>query len=195
MLKSLAKAPEDRYQTAQEFPERLAGSILRRRRRRGCGNSLHGTRPARRSRLRSEPKDLARVESSLTRVLGPIARNLVAKAASRHHTIEELSRALAPEIPEEADRTAFLKACGVTSGSQQGLQASQKVSGSAKQIDEKTFLAARKALAVSLGPIAAMLVARAAKKVHSAEELRDALVAEIDDEKDRKAFLAAFSVD
>ena len=93
-----------------------------------------------------DPKDLTRVESSLTRVLGPIARNLVAKAAARHHTIDELSRALALEIPDEADRAAFLKACGVTSGSHKTPSASQKASGVAKQIDEKkTFLAARKA--------------------------------------------------
>ena len=190
VLKSLAKAPEDRYQTAQEFQNAWREAFF-------GGDEAETrlfTRPAPLVPP-IEPKDLARVESSLTRVLGPIARNLVAKAAARHHTLDELSRALAPEIPEEADRTAFLKACGVTSGSHKTPSASQKVSGSAKQIDEKTFLAARKALAVSLGPIAAMLVARAAKKVHSAEELRDVLAAEIDDEKDRKAFLAAFSVE
>jgi hypothetical protein len=37
-----------------------------------------------------------------------------------------------------------------------------------------------------------MVVSRTAKRVRSAEELRDALAAEIVDEKERKAFLAAF---
>jgi eukaryotic-like serine/threonine-protein kinase len=190
VLKSLAKAPEDRYQTAEEFQSAWREAFFGGDER----ETRFITRPAP-AVPPMDPKDLTRVESSLTRVLGPIARNLVAKAAARHHTIDELSRALALEIPDEADRAAFLKACGVTSGSHKTPSASQKASGVAKQIDEKTFLAARKALAVSLGPIAAMLVARAAKKVHSAEELRDVLASEIDDEKDRKAFLAAFSVD
>jgi ubiquinone biosynthesis protein UbiJ len=61
-------------------------------------------------------------------------------------------------------------------------------------MDAKTLEAARKALAPSLGPIAAMVVSRTAKRVHSAEELRDALAAEIQDEKDRKTFLAAFHI-
>jgi hypothetical protein len=37
-----------------------------------------------------------------------------------------------------------------------------------------------------------MVVSRTAKRVHSPEELRDALAAEIADEQDRKRFLAAF---
>ena len=59
-------------------------------------------------------------------------------------------------------------------------------------IDEKTLVAAKKALTVSMGPIAAMMVSRTAKKVNSPVELRDALASEIVDEKERKAFLAAF---
>ena len=136
-----------------------------------------------------QPQDLARIESGLTRVLGPIAKSMVAKAAARHSTIETLSRELAAQIPQQADRTAFLKSCGLISDS-----GTAKVSAAVRQIDEKTLEAARKALAVSLGPIAAMLVSRAAKRVHSMEELREALAAEIADEKERKAFLAAFPV-
>jgi hypothetical protein len=114
----------------------------------------------------------------------------VAKAAARHQTLDSLTRALATEIPNEADRAAFLKSCGINSGPQATPSASKKTSA----IDEKTLEAARKSLAASLGPIAAMVVSRTAKKVHSAQELRDALAAEIADEKERKAFLAAFSV-
>jgi serine/threonine protein kinase len=185
VLRSLAKAPGDRYQTAAEFQSAWREAFF------GGGEDDAETvlmeRPAPPAPA-IESKDLARVESGLVRVLGPIAKSLVAKAAARHQTVDSLARALATEIPDEADRAAFLKSLGVSSGSQ------ATPSGSTKQIDEKTLAAARKALAISLGPIAAMVVSRTAKKVHSVEELRDALAAEIADEKERKAFLAAFSV-
>lgn len=186
VLKSLAKAPEARYQTAAEFQKAWRDAFFG-----GIDEAetvaLHQHHPPP-APPRMEAKDLARVESGLTRVLGPIAKSLVSKAAQRHHSIETLSRELAAEIPDEADRAAFLKACGVSGGAQTTPSGSQKVS----PIDEKSLAAARKALAASMGPIAAMVVSRTAKKVHTVEELRDALAAEIPDEKERKAFLAAF---
>jgi serine/threonine-protein kinase len=184
VLKSLAKSPTDRYQTAAAFQSAWREAFFD-----GGDDDVETIimeRPALPPAI--ESKDLARVESGLTRVLGPIAKSLVAKAAARHQTIDSLSRALASEIPDEADRAAFLKSCGVSSGSQGTSSVSKKIS----PIDEKTLAAARKALAVSLGPIASMVVSRTAKNVHSVEELRDALAAEIADEKERKAFLAAF---
>jgi serine/threonine-protein kinase len=184
VLKSLAKAPEDRYQTAVEFQGAWRQAFF------GGDDSETQILPQRVvSTPRIDPKDLAKVESGLTRALGPIAKSLVAKAATRHHTVETLSRHLAEEIPREEDRTAFLKACGVGS-EHKTPSGSQKVS----PIDEKTLEAARKALAPSLGPIAAVVVSRTAKRVHSAEELRDALAAEIPDEKERKKFLASFQL-
>jgi serine/threonine protein kinase len=182
VLKSLAKAPEDRYQTAAEFQGAWRQAFF------GGDDSETQILPQRVvSAPKIDPKDLARVESGLTRVLGPIAKSLVAKAATRHHTVETLSRHLAEEIPREEDRTAFLKACGV-GAEHKTPSGSQKVS----PIDEKILEAARKALAPSLGPIAAVVVSRTAKRIHSAEELRDALAAEIPDEKERKKFLDAF---
>jgi serine/threonine protein kinase len=184
VLKSLAKAPEDRYQTAAEFQTAWRNAFF------GGNESVTVAYTQTQPLPHIEPKDLARVESGLTRILGPIAKSLVAKAATRHHTLDTLSRHLASEITLESDRIAFLKSCGVTSGTTP--TASPKPTRI--PIDEKTLEAARKALAQSLGPIAAVVVSRTAKRVHSSEELRDALAAEIPDEKDRKAFLAAFPV-
>jgi len=126
----------------------------------------------------------------LTRALGPIAKSLVQKAATRHHTIDTLARHLAEEISQPEDRAAFLKACGVSSG----VRASSGEAQKASPLDGKILEAARKALAPSLGPIAAMVVSRTAKRVHSAEELRDALAEGIPDEKDREKFLSAFRI-
>jgi eukaryotic-like serine/threonine-protein kinase len=180
VMKSLAKAPEDRYQTAAEFQSAWRNAFF--------GGDDAPTKILAPPAPQIEPKELAKLESALTRVLGPIAKSLVAKATARHPTFDALSRHLAEEIPHEADRAAFLKACGVSSGSHPTPSGSQNV----VPLDAKTLEAARKALAQSLGPIAAMVVSRTAKRVHSPEELRDALAAEIADEKERKAFLAAF---
>jgi serine/threonine protein kinase len=186
VMKSLAKAAEDRYQSAAEFQNAWRSAFF------GGDDSTTKifTQAVPAPPLpRIDTEELARVESALTRVLGPIAKNLVGKAATRHHTVEALSRDLAEQIPQEADRTAFLKSCGVSSGSH---KTTPSGSQSVAPLDAKTLEAARKALAPSLGPIAAMVVSRTAKRVRSAEELRDALAAEIVDEKERKAFLAAF---
>ena len=185
VLKALAKAPEDRYQTAAEFQNAWREAFFG-----GDDSETVILEAPKAPAPRIEAKDLARVESGLTRVLGPIAKSLVAKASARHQTVDALSRALAAEIPHEADRAAFLKSCGVGSVSHSTPSGSRKT----LPLDEKTLNAARKALAPALGPIAAMLVSRTAKRVHSPEELRDVLAAEIADEKERKAFLAAFPV-
>jgi serine/threonine protein kinase len=179
-MKSLAKAPEDRYQTAAEFQGAWRNAFF--------GGDDATTKLFTPATPQIEPKELAKLESALVRALGPIAKNLVTKAAARHPTIDALSRHLAEEIPHEADRAAFLKACGVSSGSHATPSGSQKVN----PIDPQTLEKARKALALVLGPIAALVVSRTAKRVHSVEELRDALAAEIANEKERKTFLAAF---
>ena len=180
ILKALAKAPEDRYQTAAEFQDSWRGAFF------GGNDSTTKIFPPPAPQIDS--KDLQKVESALTRVLGPIAKSLVVKATARHHTIDALSRNLAEQIPQEAERAAFLKSLGVSSGSQKTPSGSQSV----VPIDATILDAARRALAPSVGPIAAMVVARAAKRVRTADELRDALAAEIVDEKERKAFLTAF---
>jgi serine/threonine-protein kinase len=184
ILKSLAKAPADRYQSALEFQAAWRQAFF------GGDDSTTMVLPQTAGPVahKMDPQELARVESGLTRVLGPIAKSLVAKAATRHHTLDTLSRFLAGEIPGDEDRAVFLKSCGVASAHKTTPSGSQRPA----PIDETTLAAARKALAASLGPIAAMVVSRTAKRVHSPEELRDALAAEIADEQDRKRFLAAF---
>ncbi len=180
VLKSLAKAPEDRYQTAAEFQSAWRAAFF--------GGDEQTTEAFVPAAAPLDAKELARVESALLPVLGPIAKSLVGKAATRHQTIDALARHLAEEIPRDTDRAAFLKSCGVSSGSHKTPSGSR----SAVPLDAQILEAARKALAPALGPISAMVVSRAAKRVRSAAELRDALAAEIADEKDRKAFLAAF---
>ena len=186
VLKSLAKAPEARYQTALEFQVAWRQAFF------GGDDAETMVLPQHTPEPREphvDSKELARIESGLTRVLGPIAKNLVAREALKHRSVDTLMRELAAQIPREEDRAAFLKSVGATSAAP---AATPSGSQRPAPIDEKTIEAAKKALALSMGPIAAMMVARMVKKVHSPAELRDALAAEIASDKDRKAFLAAF---
>lgn len=88
ILKAMAKNPAARFQTAEEF--RLALP------------SAAGSAPALDAAL------LETVKHKLSPWLGPIARVLVDRIARRVQTPAELYRALAAEIPSEADRKAFL---------------------------------------------------------------------------------------
>ncbi len=64
-------------------------------------------------------------------------------------------------------------------------------SGAAVAIDAQVMERATKALAVYVGPIAEVLVKRAAKKSSSAEDFLDRAASEIDDEANRARFLKA----
>jgi serine/threonine-protein kinase len=137
---------------------------------------------------------LARIEARLSRVLGPIAPRLVADASRKASNTTELSAALAQFIDNSAEREAFLRSC------QQGATTASTVQPAAPTVGASTAPAAwdpamlaraSEALAAHIGPIAKVMVNRAAKKARTKEELYAALAAEIPDEADRKRFAAA----
>jgi serine/threonine protein kinase len=174
VLKSLEKAPEQRYQTAEEFQAAVRQTIF------GSGATLPMPVPA----PKFEESELARLETKLASSVGPIAKTLVAKSAARHSTLSDLYRDLAQQIPGEAERLAFMRAVGIASSSPSAPQASP--------LDDRTLDAARKALAAYLGPMASMVVNKVARNVNSKEQLKAALAAEIHDEQARRVFLASF---
>lgn len=178
--RSLAKAPGDRYQTMSELREALELS----------------TRTA--SKPKFEEAELARVESRLASSVGPIAKTLVTKAATQHVTLPALCRDLAAQIQNETHRLDFLRAFGLDSTSASGHTSASSpgskiaAAPSAAPLDQQALDAARKALAVYLGPMASIVVKRAARGVQTKEQLKAALGAEIPDERARRAFLESF---
>jgi serine/threonine-protein kinase len=172
VMKSLAKSPEERFQTAREFQDALRESLF--------GASPAQIIPIVPPKPKFEQTDLSRVESRLAQSVGPIARTLVAQAASRHSTMTGLCRELSEQIPNAVDRDEFLRATGAESGPH------------AVPLDDRTLEAASKALAVYLGPMAAMVVKKASRSAQSKEQLKIMLAAEIHDERARRDFLAAF---
>lgn len=184
VMKSLAKSPGERYPSAQAFQAALRDALFGDP---ATVTSISPTPP----QAGIPAADLQRVEKHLAEAIGPIARNLVTKAAPRHSSISALCQELAGHIQTAADRTAFLRDCG-SADAPPAAAHSTGGSASATRITEATLEAARKALAVHLGPMAGVVVNRAAKRVRSAEELRDVLASEIPDEPARKTFLDRF---
>jgi serine/threonine-protein kinase len=130
---------------------------------------------------------LAEIEARLSRAIGPIARRLVADAARQYGSASQIRQALAAHIEDPREREAFLK----TNPSGTVIQAAAAVSASAPVAFDAAMLERMtQALAPHLGPIAKVLVAKAARNARSAEELQNALAAEIP-AAERERFLAA----
>jgi serine/threonine protein kinase len=185
-LKALAKSPADRYQSALEFQSALRDARL------GIGPPPPVAMETKTVPLPViPPADLLKVEAQLVAVLGPIGKSLVAKTAAKHATVGVLCEELAQQIPDANARSTFLRAVG-GSGSRPSPAPTTSSAGLRATIDEKILTAARKSLAMYVGPMATVMVNKTAKRVGSVEEFKTALASEIADEKNRRAFLDSF---
>ena len=201
ILKALAKDPAARFQSAREFQAALydagyvaqPGTTTQRPAVAGVTTALPAA---------LDPAKLARVEALLMPALGPIAKHLVARAAKQHGTMRDLCRNVAEQIPGVREREAFLKACekelgGVITGPIETTTPAapaapaQTTTVETPALDAAVLQAAKRQLAVYLGPIASVMVDRAAKKFRTKKELVAALAAEIQSPKDREKFLGA----
>jgi eukaryotic-like serine/threonine-protein kinase len=135
---------------------------------------------------------VARIEGRAAVILGPIAHHIATRASSRASTPRELAEALAAFIPSSGDREAFLRSVG---GELRTPRASRE-SGVAPTSSGHTSTAFEPALlervarelAVHLGPLAGILVARTSAKARSEEELYSLLASEIPSPGEREAF-------
>ncbi|HLH38691.1 MAG TPA: serine/threonine-protein kinase [Bryobacteraceae bacterium] len=171
ILRALAKAPQDRFQTAAEFQAALREALL--------GGAAKSELPP----LLSQD-EIARAEAALSEIMGPIAKTLVGRQSGQRLPLAEFCRRLADQIPNEIDRARFLRTAGMGSPA-----AAAPPTGTGNKIDEAKIAAARRALAVYLGPIAAVVVSRAAKEARSMDDFLAAMSREIANERDRQAFL------
>jgi hypothetical protein len=143
-----------------------------------------------------DPAVIADIEARAAAILGPIARHLTRAAVPRASTPLELGRSLAAFMPSSADRESFLHACEREARSTPvsapgAAPASAGPETPASRLDPELLERAGRALAHHIGPLARVLLARAAQRAASPEELLDLLAAEIPRPADRAAFLAA----
>jgi serine/threonine-protein kinase len=140
---------------------------------------------------------LRRIEKRLAAIVGPLARILVNRASAQTNNLEELLSLLTAKLPSESDRKAFLAAKSellATPVAQVGLDRSN-LSGNRTtlgvvnpDIDPQSLERAIHILAHYVGPIASVLVKRAATRARSVEELHRSLAERVEESK-RAQFL------
>jgi hypothetical protein len=142
---------------------------------------------------------LAAEERRLAACIGPLARVIVRRAAESARSVDELCRAIAEAIPDPADRASFLAAAPVESapeapaalagGHREPPPAATARSGELK-LSEAELSAAEQRLAKYIGPLAGVLVRKAARAAVDRRDFYARLGASIASPADRAAFLA-----
>jgi len=140
---------------------------------------------------------LRRVERRLATIVGPLARVLVNRASAQTNNLEELLSLLVAKLPSDSDRKAFLAAKSEFMASvvaqagpeRSDLSANRTTLGAINpEIDPQSLERAIHILARYVGPIASVLVKRAATRARSVDELYLALAERVDENK-RAQFL------
>lgn len=148
-------------------------------------------------------EQLKAVEVDLSRHIGPIAPVVLRSAAKKAATFHALIEAVAREIPDSAARDLFTKkqlAADKSSpaSGRQGqsapaasvpTQMPTQVATEMIRFDAATIAKAESAMAQYLGPLARVVVKRAAVKARDVSELYLLLADQIEDKDEKKAFI------
>lgn len=142
-----------------------------------------------------DPEVLHKAEEALADFIGPVARVLVKKAAARARDAAELGRLLVESIPVEAQRDKVLAIVGAAGMSRVPTDAGAAIVAEPGAVAVSESLSgaelrqAEERLAAFLGPLAKVLVKRTAQKTNDRSRFYQLLAEELDDPKERKAFL------
>jgi serine/threonine-protein kinase len=142
-----------------------------------------------------DPTLLKTVEDKLRTYVGPVARVLVQTVAARGRSAADLVAELAQSVPDDADRERFLRETAslarIRSSAPTGGPPLSDSSGRRGSISlpEQELERAQAALTQFVGPIARILVRRAAVNVSSVDLLWQALATHIESPTERAAFL------
>lgn len=202
--KALAKAPDDRFQSAGEFVNALERLNLVEREVSVDGSTVIRVAPVQAPEPPAhalpgwDPGLLAQAERFLIETLGPVARVLVRKTALQVSSPVELMQHLMAAIPGEPDRLLFQRRMravmgggtftGMATSASSSVMGSQ-MSGSLGRFDQATLETIRQELTVYVGPIAKVLVKQAAIKAQTLRELCQRLAEHIPTAAERAAFL------
>ncbi|WP_291992055.1 serine/threonine-protein kinase [Candidatus Accumulibacter sp. ACC003] len=215
IARALAKKPDERFQTAGEFASALVTAFVKSKpvapggpqpagntvaasfRDESAGAVVGKTMPGS-PQLTLAPEILAEIESSLVRSIGPLAKVLVRKSVLHARSVEEFNSELAENVPLGIERSDFLKRIERLEKSSPSTSlpppatpapAASTRSTPAAAFAPETLAAAEKRLAYYVGPLARVLVKRAASAAADVPELHRKLAEQIDSEPERAAFL------
>jgi len=137
------------------------------------------------------PELLAQAEQQLTPLVGPIAGELVRRAAARAGTPAEFYADLASHLPGKGDSERFLAAVwdAGTGPAAEAATGASAAAAEAPAIPPEALATLTQALIHHLGPIAATLVSREKARATSTEDLRQRLSLRIAGPRDRGVFL------
>ena len=140
-----------------------------------------------------DPQLVAIAEQRLARQIGPLATVIARRAAEQAGSIEAFCETLAVTIPDTADRASFLADLGAAPPQPEATAAAiRPVAGtaSAPALDANQLEEARVRLAALIGPLAGVLVRRAAQTATGRNDLYERLATHIENPTDRAKFLA-----
>jgi hypothetical protein len=160
-----------------------------------------------------DPATLHQVELALASFVGPMAKVLVRKAAREHADLNGLKTQLCDQLGTEQDRQRFLakftaltapgsKITGLGSGGSKVTGAATRAqpptqpgsnAGSAvgREVTPESLAAATRALSAHIGPIASIVVKKAAAKAQTQEQLHALLAEQVNEGSERERLLAA----
>ncbi|MBI1397854.1 MAG: protein kinase [Betaproteobacteria bacterium] len=136
------------------------------------------------------------IEADLAKHIGPIATVIVRSAARSARTVAQLVEAVGSEIGDADARAKFVRrhtggetSAPVNSRPSSGRSPSMPSAPAATRFDEAVLARAELMLARHLGPLAKVVVKRAAQKARDETELYLLIADEIDDRNERRLFI------
>ncbi len=220
VAKALAKKPEDRFQTTQEFRlailaahaapvnAALSEETIIYEAKPALRSSVEGTGGSRLTTSASsnttgyppewDASILKEVELRLAKIVGPVARVMVKRAARTTTDVEKLYQIVADDLANVQDRASFLAGRGgLTNASAQslsGLQSGKTISvpqHDSEPISAETIDQAARQLAFFVGPIAKVLAKKAAAKTNDRRSFYLLLAEHLANENEKQKFLKA----
>ena len=139
---------------------------------------------------------LGRLEAALVDCIGPLGRVILRKAAAVATDLPHLCRTLSASVPESqqaefARRVGDLVAHAPRPGPAVPFVAAPAPAGAHRLLSAEILAQAADRLAVHIGPVAKVMVKRAAEQATSARDLYERLAHHIDDPTARERFVAA----
>jgi len=149
------------------------------------------------------PQMVAALEDTLEQFVGALARRVVSSAVPKAASFDELVRFLAGFILTDGDQARFIdkveklkqaEQSGTLVSSPSTAESRTRIESAAEMpsldIDDSELEKIEKRLAGYIGPIAKVLVKRAAREERTRDEFYDRLAAELGDAREREEFLS-----